>query len=69
MDMTVRYEHSADMASALKSAKKPYKLVKISAADHSMSRESERVTLLTELEAFLKAHLGSSGTEPGSAPH
>jgi dipeptidyl aminopeptidase/acylaminoacyl peptidase len=66
MDMTVRYEHSAEMASALKNAKKAYKLVKIPAADHSMSRESERVTLLSELEVFLKTHLGSDNVS-GSA--
>jgi dipeptidyl aminopeptidase/acylaminoacyl peptidase len=57
MDYQVRFDHSDEMADALKSAKKPYKLVKIKDADHQMSRESDRTTLLTEIEAFLKAHL------------
>jgi len=57
MDYQVRSSHSDDMASALKRAKKQYKLVEIEDADHQMSRESNRLTLLTELEAFLKTHL------------
>ncbi len=57
MDYQVRYEHSSNMASALKRAKKPHKLVRLEDADHQLSREDQRITLLTELEAFLKTHL------------
>jgi dipeptidyl aminopeptidase/acylaminoacyl peptidase len=59
MDYQVRYEHSSNMASALKRAKKPHKLVRLEDADHQLSREDQRITLLTELEAFLKTHLGT----------
>ena len=58
MDYQVRVDHSRDMAKALKRAKKSYKFVEIEEADHQMSRESDRLTLLTELENFLKAHIG-----------
>ena len=56
-DSQVRVEHSEDMASALKRSKKQYKFVKIKAANHQLDRQSDRVTLLTELEAFLKSNL------------
>jgi dipeptidyl aminopeptidase/acylaminoacyl peptidase len=59
MDYQVRFEHSSNMASALKRAKKEVRLVKIEEADHQMSRTSQRVTLLTELERFLKEKLGT----------
>ncbi|HTE40368.1 MAG TPA: S9 family peptidase [Steroidobacteraceae bacterium] len=57
MDYQVRFDHSDEMADALKRANKPFKLTKIKDADHQMSRESDRETVLTELEAFLTAHL------------
>jgi dipeptidyl aminopeptidase/acylaminoacyl peptidase len=56
-DSQVNFDHSDDMVSALKRAKKNYKLVEIDDGDHQFSREADRVKLLSELETFLKAHL------------
>jgi pimeloyl-ACP methyl ester carboxylesterase len=53
----VRIDHSENMASALKRAKKSYKFVTIKDATHQMDRQSDRVKLLTEVEAFLKSNL------------
>jgi dipeptidyl aminopeptidase/acylaminoacyl peptidase len=57
-DAQSNIEQSEDMASALKKAGKPYQFVKLKGATHQFSRESDRVTLLTELETFLQKHLG-----------
>jgi dipeptidyl aminopeptidase/acylaminoacyl peptidase len=59
MDSQVRIVHSEDMPSALKRAKRPYKLVKVNGANHQIDRQSDRATLLSELDAFLKANLGT----------
>ena len=58
MDAQIRVDHSREMAKALKRAKKSVKLVEIENADHQMSRESDRVTLLSELETFLDSQIG-----------
>jgi dipeptidyl aminopeptidase/acylaminoacyl peptidase len=63
LDVMTPIEHSRRMARALKSAKKPYKLVEIKDADYSLWRQSERETMLLEVEEFLQAHLG-----PGVVP-
>jgi dipeptidyl aminopeptidase/acylaminoacyl peptidase len=57
-DTVVRYEQSAMMANALKAAGKPYKLVELRGEDHWLSRTETRQQMLTELEAFLREHLG-----------
>lgn len=59
MDSQVRFDHSTNMVNALKRAKKPHKLVKLEDADHQLSREADRATMLSELEKFLAAHLQS----------
>ena len=51
------------MASALKKADKAHRLVVIKEATHQLSRKSDRMTLLTEIERFLGEHLG-----PGVRP-
>jgi dipeptidyl aminopeptidase/acylaminoacyl peptidase len=56
---------SREMADALKNAGKTHKLVVIEKGDHSLWRESERTTLLTEVEQFLREHLGA-GVFPSS---
>ena len=61
-DAQVPIEQSRAMARALKRDSKPYRLVEIADADHSLSGESDRVTLLRELEAFLSEHLGTAPT-------
>ena len=57
-DTVVRFEQSAGMASALKSAGKNVKLVELRGEDHWLSKTATRQQMLTELEAFLKEHLG-----------
>jgi dienelactone hydrolase len=57
-DWRVQAEHSKDMASALKRARKPAELVLIKGAGHDLERKSDRVTLLSEVEKFLAKNLG-----------
>ncbi len=57
-DTVVRFEQSSGMASALKSAGKPVKLVELRGEDHWLSKTATRQQMLTELEAFLLEHLG-----------
>jgi dipeptidyl aminopeptidase/acylaminoacyl peptidase len=57
-DTVVRFEQSAGMASALKSAGKNVKLVELRGEDHWLSKTATRQQMLTELEAFLLEHLG-----------
>jgi dipeptidyl aminopeptidase/acylaminoacyl peptidase len=57
-DTVVRFEQSAGMTSALKSAGKNVKLVELRGEDHWLSKTATRQQMLTELEAFLQEHLG-----------
>jgi dipeptidyl aminopeptidase/acylaminoacyl peptidase len=57
-DTVVRFEQSTIMANALKAAGKPYKFVELKGEDHWLSRTETRQQMLTELEAFLREHLG-----------
>jgi|GEM_PF-5985732 dipeptidyl aminopeptidase/acylaminoacyl peptidase len=45
------------MAAALNRAKKPHRAVFIKSGTHQLSRKSERMTLLSELEKFLAENL------------
>jgi dipeptidyl aminopeptidase/acylaminoacyl peptidase len=49
------------MASALNRAKKKSELVIIKGGTHDLERQSDRVTLLTKVEAFLAASIGADG--------
>jgi dipeptidyl aminopeptidase/acylaminoacyl peptidase len=60
-DWQVQPNQSQAMNVALKKYKKDVTLVMIKGATHELERQSERVTLLKEVEAFLAAHLGSGG--------
>lgn len=60
-DAQVPFRQSKIMAAALGKAGKPYRLVEVKNADHSLHAESDRVTLLTEVEGFLAAHLAAAG--------
>jgi dipeptidyl aminopeptidase/acylaminoacyl peptidase len=46
------------MAAALKKQKKDHKVVFIKGAGHDLDRKSDRMTLLKEVEEFLKKNLG-----------
>ena len=56
-DAQVDLEQSQAMDKALTRAGKPHRLVMIKDADHQMSAESARVTLLREIETFLSANV------------
>lgn len=62
-DAQVNVEQSKAMDKALSRAQKPHEFILIEGADHQMSRESDRTTLLTAIERFLAANLGP-GTQP-----
>jgi len=57
-DAQAPVEQSTRMASALKRADKPHKLVLLKDATHQLGRKSDRLTLLTEIETFLAENLG-----------
>ena len=52
-DVTVDHAQSAKMHSALRKADKLVEFVSIPLADHYFTREADRMTLLTSIEAFL----------------
>jgi hypothetical protein len=62
-DYQVDVDHSRRMNAALKKAGKPHRAVIIPNATHQLQRQSERITLLTEVEKFLLDNLG-----PGATP-
>ncbi len=55
-DITVDFVQSNAMFGKMRGAGKQVELVTLPEADHSFSREADRVTLLTALEAFLFKH-------------
>lgn len=57
-DYQVEVDHSRKMAAALKRARKAHKAVFIDHATHQLDRKSDRVTLLSEIEKFLRENLG-----------
>jgi dienelactone hydrolase len=63
-DAQVDVEQSKAMDKALTRAGKPHEFILIDGADHPMSRESDRTTLLTAIERFLAANLGPGAHSP-----
>jgi dipeptidyl aminopeptidase/acylaminoacyl peptidase len=57
-DWKVQPDHSDDMAKALTRNKSENRLVLIKGANHELERQSDRVTLLKEVEAFLQKNIG-----------
>jgi dipeptidyl aminopeptidase/acylaminoacyl peptidase len=55
-DVTVDHGQSARMYDAMKDAGKTVDFVSIPLADHYFTREADRLTLLTAIEAFLRKH-------------
>lgn len=68
MDAQVPIEQSEEMDSALTHAGKPHRFVKLTDADHSLSEEKDRVTLLREIEHFLDEHLSVASAAPPAPP-
>jgi dipeptidyl aminopeptidase/acylaminoacyl peptidase len=65
-DWQVQMDHSNAMAKALKKQDKLHQLVIIKNGSHELERQSDRVTLLKEVETFLREHLGPGvDTEDG----
>lgn len=52
-DRTISVEQSRDMASKLKGKKKEFKYVEIEDGDHNLSNQTDRLTLFSEMDAFL----------------
>jgi len=63
-DAQVNIEQSKAMDKALTKAQKPHEFIVIDGADHQMSRESDRMTLLTAIERFLATNLGPGAQSP-----
>lgn len=55
-DVTVDHAQSAKMYGAMRKADKVVEFVSIPLADHYFTREADRMTLLTSIEAFLTRH-------------
>jgi len=55
-DITVDHGQSTRMYSAMNKAGKPVEFVSLPLADHYFTREADRLTLLSSIEAFLKKH-------------
>jgi dienelactone hydrolase len=66
MDAQVPVEQSEEMDSALTHAGKTHRFVKLTDADHSLSEEKDRVTLLREIEHFLGEHLSVASAAPAA---
>ncbi|WP_284618083.1 S9 family peptidase [Aquabacterium humicola] len=65
-DRSVPVEYSELMASALKRAGKPHRLVTLEEGDHDLGHQGHRTQFFRELEAFLAEHL--KGQAPAPAP-
>lgn len=63
-DAQADVEQSEAMDRALTRAGKPHEFIRIKGADHQMSRESDRTTLLTAIERFLAANIGPGVPSP-----
>ena len=61
-DWQVQPDQSKAMASALTRARKKVEHVVIKGANHDLERQSDRVKLLQQVEAFLSTHLGAGKT-------
>jgi len=57
LDTKTPLSQSEDMAKALEKAGKKYKFVKLDRADFTLWRQSERATVLKELEEFFGSNL------------
>ena len=63
-DWQVQVDQTKAMTDKLDRLKKPYTEVLITGGNHDLERKSDRVALLTAVEAFLAQNLGS-GAAPG----
>ena len=61
-DWTVPVRHGRVMRDRLKSAKRPYTYLELELADHSLSREKDRLAFLQAMDGFIASAIG-----PGAA--
>lgn len=59
LDDRVPVAHSRKMRDRLKRAGKPHEYLELELADHSLSREKDKLQFLKVLESFLSKHLGT----------
>jgi dipeptidyl aminopeptidase/acylaminoacyl peptidase len=62
-DWQVQMDHTQEMKNALEKARKDVTVVMIKNGTHDLDRQSDRTTLLKDVQTFLQQHLG-----PGGAP-
>jgi dipeptidyl aminopeptidase/acylaminoacyl peptidase len=62
-DSVVPFAQSEMMANALKAAGRPYQFIPLEGEDHWLSTSATRIRMLSEIEKFLAANLGS---KPGN---
>lgn len=58
-DTTVPIEQSQIMYDALTAAHKPVEFVKLEGEDHYLELSATRIKMLSEIERFLRTHIGS----------
>ena len=58
-DSVVPFDQSQMMANALKAAGKPFQMIALEGEDHWLSSSATRIRMLSEIEKFLAANLGS----------
>jgi len=63
-DAQAPYSQSRDMDTALTRAHKPHRFITLKDADHQLSSEADRATMLREVEAFLAEHIGAKSEKP-----
>ena len=68
IDDVVPISQSEKMVKAVQRAGKPVEFLSIDWADHSLSREGDRLRYLQRLEVFLNTHIGPGVAEPASQP-
>lgn len=62
-DTVFDVQQSRQMAAELAQHDKPHRTVFIQGASHDLDRQSDRVTMLKEIEAFLAEHIGTKAGE------
>jgi dipeptidyl aminopeptidase/acylaminoacyl peptidase len=66
LDTRIAVDQSRAMAAALKSANRPFRYVEIKGADERINDPHDRATMLSAIEEFLAANMGSGSAPPGA---
>ncbi|TLU64719.1 S9 family peptidase [Thalassotalea litorea] len=65
-DVSVPYQHSADMFNELEDEGKSVELITLDGGDHYLSNAENRLKAFTAIERFLASHLSASASEQGA---